>query len=677
MATITGYDNSNDRLEGTTDGDMISGLSGNDTLIGGAGQDTLYGGDGDDFIDTAGYAGGYSSKSQDDVVDGGSGYDTVQLDYSDLVWVSTQKPISLNLTFSTATFQIQIQGYVGATIAGCEAMNISMADGNDFAQMGAGDDYVAADGGNDTVKAGAGDDYVSDTTGRFDFDGGAGIDTIAFNWSQSTSDLAFDMASGKGKEDGVKLGAAIGFEVLYAQGGSGSDNFTGGAYGDTIYAAGGNNTVSGLGGDDVISTFDGADKVTGGDGNDSITTSTGADTVDAGAGADFVDTGAGADNILGGDGNDILYGGDGFIAESDTIDGGAGDDIVRLGANDAFGAGAAVVTGGAGMDTLYWTGGFKAPGTLDLSGGSASVPGGGSISGFEVYYIGGSTGPDHIIGAALDDTLNGSTGRDTLEGRDGNDVLIGSSDKDSIEGGAGNDTIYGFVNFYDPYDTDEGNTLHGGVGDDIIYAQAKDAVDGGDGYDKLSYGFEIKNAVELNLKHAGNPGAIIPVVNVESVQGSALGDHIIGSDGADSLDGYSGVDTLIGGKGNDTIWGGGGYDADDITLGKGRDTLVLYSLYDSGDRVRDFDPTQDHIRLDAFSRVLAPGRLDSGHFTSGDFGGSPVATGAGTQIMYDTSDGHLYIDWDGTGSSYGATLVAMFDGTPSITASDFIVSTIG
>jgi Ca2+-binding RTX toxin-like protein len=676
MAVITGYNGVNDRLEGTVDNDSISGLSGNDTLIGGAGRDTLFGGDGDDIIDTAGYAGGFGSRSQDDLVDGGAGFDQVSLDYSDLVWVGSEKPIAITMTFSTIAFQIQIDGYVGASISGCEQLSIALADGNDYVVSGAGADFIAANGGKDTIDGGAGDDIVTDEDGKFLLKGGDGSDQVRFNWTMRTGDLRFDLASGAGKANGAVIGEATGFESLVMYSGAGNDKFTGGDLADSLSAGNGNNTLDGAGGADWIYAGDGTDRIFGGAGSDTIGAGAGADYIDGGADIDYLYGGAGVDHILGGDGNDVIDGGEAFVADSDVIDGGGGDDIVRLATNkDAFVAGAATVTGGAGTDTLYWYGGFKAAGTLDVSGGSSAVPGGGSISGFERYFISGSLGDDRIITGALNDTVNGSNGSDSAEGGAGDDMLIGGSGADTLVGGLGADTFFSYVDFYSGSNDAGVNVLSGGDGDDRLFAQAGDKVDGGAGIDTLSYAWDFVDGANVNLKAQAKASAAVPITGIEILEGSNWGDTLVGSDAADDIRGGGGIDAINGGKGNDTIWGSVG--ADDIKLGKGRDTLVIFQLWEGGDTIRDFDPTQDHIRLDGFWRIIPAGALDPGRLFLGEWEGTPTSTIAGAQFFYDTGDGELWIDWDGTGGTYAASLACTFLGAPAITASDFSVSLIG
>jgi len=92
--TLTGTAHA-DRLVGTSFADVLNGLGGNDTLLGGGGNDILRGGAGNDVLDGGlgrdrleGDAGNDTIRARDgqrDVIDCGSGRDTVVADRIDVV----------------------------------------------------------------------------------------------------------------------------------------------------------------------------------------------------------------------------------------------------------------------------------------------------------------------------------------------------------------------------------------------------------------------------------------------------------------------------------------------------------------------------------------------------------------------------------------------------------------
>jgi len=79
------------------------------------------------------------------------------------------------------------------------------------------------------------------------------------------------------------------------------------------------------------------------------------------------------------------------------------------------------------------------------------------------------------------------------------------------------------------------------------------------------------------------------------IVGGGYGDKISGRGGADALFGFDGADALDGGPGADFLSGGPG--DDDLTGGSGRD-IFSFQVGETGhDRISDFDPAQDQIRL--------------------------------------------------------------------------------
>lgn len=206
-------------------------------------------------------------------------------------------------------------------------------------------------------------------------------------------------------------------------GGTGSDNLTGGggndfittgtdAIGDMADGAGGKDSIVGGDGPDVLSGGLGNDTITGGAGVNAITGGAGNDELTGGSDIDDIIGGVGNDSITGGGGNDRLRGDDPVLttAGNDTINAGDGDDLVSgNGGNDQ-------VDGGSGNDKI--------------EGGSGND----SITG----------GPETAVGADLDaDSVYGGSGNDTLNGGAGNDKLYGEAGKDSLTGGAGMDLLSG------------------------------------------------------------------------------------------------------------------------------------------------------------------------------------------------------------------------------------------
>ena len=147
-------------------------------------------------------------------------------------------------------------------------------------------------------------------------------------------------------------------------------------------------------------------------------------------------------------------------------------------------------------------------------------------------------GPDALIGAAGDDTLQGGSGgamgNDTLSGGAGNDLYLISNVKDVIieAAGAGTDTIRLLAN--------ANYTLAANV-------------------ENLQLGDTATKATGNGLDNI--------------ITGNSLANTILGAAGADLLDGGAGNDSLSGGAGNDTLNSGIGLDT--IQGGEGNDTAKI------------------------------------------------------------------------------------------------------
>ncbi|MDO5297393.1 MAG: hypothetical protein Q4F00_12345 [bacterium] len=266
----------NDTIHGGSGNDFIGGGDGNDKIYGWDGNDTILGGKGDDTVD-----GGWG----DDMVLGGDGKDKISGGY-----------------------------------------------GNDILDGGAGDDTIKGGAGNDTITGGDGDD---------DIDGGDGHDKIA-------GGLGNDKIYGGRGNDYVDGGE--GNDYIDGQGGD--DFILGGLGNDKIFGQGGNDIISGGDGDDEINGGDGDDFVLGDAGNDTIHGGAGEDTLSGGIGDDSIYGGSGNDTISGGDGDDFVDGemGDDKIwgnAGNDWLQGGSGSDTIY------GNSGIDSIYGETGSDYLY------------------------------------------------------------------------------------------------------------------------------------------------------------------------------------------------------------------------------------------------------------------------------------------------------------------------------------
>jgi Ca2+-binding RTX toxin-like protein len=132
------------------------------------------------------------------------------------------------------------------------------------------------------------------------------------------------------------------------------------------------------------------------------------------------------------------------------------------------------------------------------------------------------------------------------------------------------------------------------------------------------------------------------------------------------IKGLGGRDNLNGFEGNDKLYGGSGKDYFSFHLMRSA----------NADKIMDFRHKDDTILLerDAFLNIDTS---DEWKALKGDqFHASKDGKAADAQdrILYDTTDGKLYYDRDGTGRDYGRVHFATVEGHPSsLAADDFLI----
>jgi Ca2+-binding RTX toxin-like protein len=215
-------------------------------------------------------------------------------------------------------------------------------------------------------------------------------------------------------------------------------------------------------------------------------------------------------------------------------------------------------------------------------------------------------------------------------------------------GGAGNDTLSGLG----------GNDTLGGSGGNDVY-------DGGTNFDLLSF-VGATSGVTVGFAATGTiSGAYSGTfTNIEGVRGGDFADTLLGGGAGQNFSGRGGNDTIAGGGGIDTLYGGGG--ADDFVFREMGTT--------NADRVQDFVIGSDDIALDnaAFTAIGALGDFAAGdgRFRSG--AGLTSGQDASDRVIYNTTNGNLYYDADGSGAG-AAQLVATLTGVPLLAATDITV----
>jgi len=248
-----------------------------------------------------------------------------------------------------------------------------------------------------------------------------------------------------------------------------------------------------------------------------------------------------------------------------------------------------------------------------------------------VIEDGEPTQNDSLTGTAGDDTLHGGPGNDTLVGLAGNDSLVGNEGADVLRGGDGNDTLDGASGTdawpIDAEDDTAADTLDGGLGDDVYYAQRNDFIVDAGGVDTVytdAWEYTLGGGLE-NLRYQPFEWSDGEGVFVDYT-GNAL-DNLITVSGL----WISSGSVLDGGDGDDTLQGSGGEVIYRFSAGSG----------DYGnDVILGANGTLDFS--DARSAIVAD--LGAGTLTGG-------GTGGAGSVTFETMDNAI-------GGAYGDRIVA-------------------
>jgi len=711
----------NDTLGGGGDDDMLDGGDGDDVLAGGLGSNLLLGGLGRDHIAA-------DSTDAAQTIDGGDGDDLISHSYrlsaSTITTGSGSDSIELlhanvgKAAIIVTDFQAGDEGDV-FRLSGGDGAILSLLRGWDGVSNPFGSGFLRLEQSD------------ADTLLLWDRDGEGGrADWQILAIFQNTDSWAFtdlnfapgyhpdgspperrpivgtkegDTLTGTFDDDSIEAlsgddsafglaGADVikggdGLDFLY--GGDGDDVVDGG-YDDDLLSGGdgndellgdfGNDTLSGEGGGDAMSGGDGSDSLDGGDGDDRLDGGDGDDFLSGGLGSNLLEGGLGHDRIVAhsADGDQWIDAGDGddsivqsYRYHSSTITTGSGRDVIELLHAD-MGKSAIVVTDftpGAEGDILRLSGEDGSLLSLLLGWDESSNPFGSGflrlqqsdsdtllqwdrdgdggrldwetlivfkysdLRAFTDFNFGGFH-PDglkpvgqNIVGTGADEILVGTAWGDTIEALGGSDSAFGLGGADFLSGGDGADFLYG---------AGGDDVLEGGNQDDTLW--------GGGGHDALS----------------GDGGNDI-------LYGELGDDRLSGGDGHDGLDAGDGDDRLEGDAGQDSLAGGDG--ADVLSGGLDADFFHIHSASSGADEITDFASGTDKILIWASG---FGGGLVAGGAVSLVSGTNPTPSAAAGQFLYDSDDGRLLWDSDGTGSG-SAVLVATLSSVPPLDASDFLV----
>ncbi|WP_188113457.1 calcium-binding protein [Nocardioides humilatus] len=284
---------------------------------------------------------------------------------------------------------------------------------------------------------------------------------------------------------------------------------------------------------------------------------------------DKIDLGPGDDEAYGGHGPDVLFGGTG----DDYYVGGQGEDMINF-----------------GHATQRTTIDLRKQGWQETGWGRDKLEEIEDIRGARRYEnrLIGDSGPNYVVGGDVRDWVKTLGGRDEISGRsvgvsrldagDGSDYVYGSENADLIIGGDGDDNLNsrGGTDVMmggggdDALIAEEWDAspleIHGGPGDDLLYAATEDdLLDGGDGVDLVDFGTTPGSiddvGVTVDLALVGPQDTVTfgmdEFIDIEVLEGTVYDDVLLGDDRDNKLYGSHGSDHIDGRGGNDFCDGGG------------------------------------------------------------------------------------------------------------------------
>jgi Ca2+-binding RTX toxin-like protein len=594
-----------DELRGGMQNDTLHGAAGDDSLAGGSGNDVLEGGDGQDYL--VGHDGHDTllGGAGDDELDGGSNPDTKFPDDdrleggdgNDTLWSTSGND---TLLAGAGDDLIMVGGpYLGTRLSvdggtGDDILDIGLQMGmTGTLTGGAGSDVFRISGlwssGSYIVtdfKAGAGGDRL-DLLPMLESMGynGAGANTNPFasgvlSLIQKGADVqvvvdpdgsAFSYFTPTvlvtlknvqrsqltaGNLEGL-LPDGSPLPVLEQAGGDGDDILNGTPFNDALYGGAGNDTLDGrfgndvldgAAGDDVLYDSRGDDELHGGEGDDVLFGTQPGNNALYGENGDDLLVSRGGNNLLdGGDGNDFFD--VGFADKSSvTVRAGAGDDTIGLGSETGSALmGAVDADGGDGNDLFVFN---KAPGEA-------------------------AAGRFILHGGAGSDTYRFTAGvRGTFTIAD-----FGAEDKIDLRALL-NETVYpdGFAGD-NPFSAAAQTLRLVQVGSDTQLQYSHASYTSGVFKPLLVLqNVNVASVTAANFVEGLRPdGAPVPGLRID---GTALGEELIGSSFNDTMLGVGGEDTIFGGRGDDSLVGDnandvlvGGEGSDTVEAGSGNDLL--------------------------------------------------------------------------------------------------------
>jgi Ca2+-binding RTX toxin-like protein len=460
--------------------------------------------------------------------------------------------------------------------------------GNDRLSGGFGADSLDGEGGDDVARGDATIDALGDS--------GGGSDTLSFatgatpgfaNTGAFFDDVGFPPGA-EGRGAYVDLGGGFANNGLAPSGGgvdgplepatdfSDFETVIGTAFPDYIVGTGGQETFYGGGGADLIDGNGGGDVAHGGVDGDGCVDVAAEDCEFNTEKIDLREPGAIAVGLMapGSAAGPAVY-----LAGSDAAD--------RV--TVSYGANPATADPADGVLTFSLEAGSS--GQFDTAGGGGcAAPAGGTVAcslpeAPDSILLAGLGGGDRLLGPGLPEAtslvLLGNEGADELTGGDTEDALVDGAGDDLVSAGGRDDALP---------NNGGGDQLNAGAGEDLFVSNAVcdgDLLDGGGDRDNANWAnFGSGVTIDLAEQRAGligsggepdcsSGGELTTLQALEDIEGTNLGDNLVGDTASNQLLGRAGSDNYSAGAGDDLMLANSGDSDPTIDCGEGFDTALI------------------------------------------------------------------------------------------------------
>ena len=348
---------------------------------------------------------------------------------------------------------------------------------------------------------------------------------------------------------------------------------------------------------------------------------------------------AGANSIIGGASADVITGN----AGNDSLDGGNGGDLYLIASSADRTAAEIKDTGAAGTDELRFSSSTAAQ-TLTvyaaetglervtIGTGSAAAP---VLTGTTALNVNASLAPNAL-------TITGNAGANSIIGGASADVITGNAGNDSLDGGNGGD-LYLIASSADRTAAEIKDS--GTTGTDELRFSSTTAAEtlavyaAETGLEMVSIGTGTAASADLSGTTALNVDASL-TTNALRIQGNAGDNVITGTVYADQISGNEGNDSIIGGRGNDSLSGGTGAD------------IFRFDTAPNGSI--NFDAITDFLAADGdiiqLENAVYTALTTTGTLADIAFANAAMASTSAQRVLYNSVNGQLLYDSDGSGS---------------------------